>query len=122
MPPRRTTPKKYEIARFLRKEPTPAESKLWSILRNNNLNGEHFRRQHAIGNYIVDFCSSKHKLIIELDGIQHRDQEAYDAERTAYLETVGYRVIRFWNSQVMNNMDAVIKAIRVELEGTPSAP
>jgi len=116
MPARRAFPGSYEKARLLRKELTLAESKLWSILRNNNLNGANFRRQHAIGNYIVDFCSPNHKLIIELDGIQHRDQEAHDAERTAYLETVGFRVIRFWNSQVMNEMDAVIKAIRLELE------
>jgi very-short-patch-repair endonuclease len=69
MPPRRTTPTGYKLARKLRKEPTPAERKLWSYLRGNKLNGINFRRQHAVGNYIPDFCSPKAKLIIELDGL-----------------------------------------------------
>ena len=66
MPPRRTTPKGYENARKLRKEPTPAEGKLWAYLRGNKLNGINFRRQHAIGNYVPDFCSPKAKLIIDV--------------------------------------------------------
>jgi very-short-patch-repair endonuclease len=111
MPPRRTTPKGYENARKLRKAPTPAEAKLWTYLRGNKLNGVNFRRQHAIGNYVPDFCSPKAKLIIELDGGQHLEQEEYDNERTQYLESQGYKVIRFWNSQVMNDIDGVIRAI-----------
>ncbi len=111
MPPRRTTPKGYENARKLRKEPTPAEGKLWAYLRGNKLNGINFRRQHAIGNYVPDFCSPKAKLVIELDGSQHLEQEEYDKERTKYLESQGYKVIRFWNNQVMNDMDGVIRAI-----------
>jgi very-short-patch-repair endonuclease len=94
----------------LRKESTPAEQKLWSRLRNDQL-GINFRRQHAIGNYIPDFCSPKAKLVIELDGSQHSEQEEYDIERTRYLESQGYTVIRFWNNQVMNDMDGVIRAI-----------
>jgi very-short-patch-repair endonuclease len=70
-----------------------------------------FRRQHAIGNYIVDFCSIKSKLIIEIDGSQHLEQSDYDNERTQYLEAQGYQVIRFWNNQVMNELDGVIRAI-----------
>jgi very-short-patch-repair endonuclease len=71
----------------------------------------HFRNQHAIGTYIVDFCAPRKKLIIELDGSQHLEQEEYDGKRTAYLESRGYRVLRFWNNDVMNNLEAVLKVI-----------
>jgi very-short-patch-repair endonuclease len=71
----------------------------------------HFRNQHAIGNYIVDFCAPRKKLIIEVDGRQHIEQKQYDKERTAFLETKGYRVLRFWNNDVMNNIDAVLEVI-----------
>ena len=64
-----------------------------------------------IGNYIVDFCAPRKKLIIELDGSQHIDQKEYDQERTMYLESRGYRVLRFWNNDVMKNIDEVLKAI-----------
>ena len=99
----------------LRKEPTPAESKLWSRIRNDQL-GVTFRRQHAVGNYIPDFCSPKAKLIIELDGSQHLEQAAYDEARTKYLESIGYKVIRFWNNDVMNKIEAVILAITSAIE------
>lgn len=115
MPPRRTTPKGYKNARELRKELTPAERKLWAYLRGDKL-GVNFRRQHAIGNYITDFCSPKAKLIIELDGSQHLEQQEYDKERTQYLESQGYKVIRFWNNEVMNNIDGVILAILHAME------
>ena len=97
----------------LRKEPTPAEKKLWAYLRGNKLNGINFRRQHAIGNFIPDFVSVKKKLVIELDGSQHIDQKDYDLERTRYLESQGYKVIRFWNNDVMNDIEGVIRAIEV---------
>ncbi len=71
----------------------------------------HFRNQHAIGNYIVDFCAPRKKLIIELDGGQHLEQEDYDADRTAFLESKGYQVLRFWNNDVMNNVDSVLNVI-----------
>ena len=74
------------------------------------------RRQHAVGIYIPDFCSPKAKLIIELDGSQHLEQEEYDEERTKYLEARGYKVIRFWNNQVMNDLEGVIKAIIYAIE------
>jgi len=101
----------------LRKEPTPAERKLWSKLRNDQL-GVNFRRQHAVGNYIPDFCCPKAKLIVELDGGQHAENEAvrYDNERTKYFESLGYRVIRFWNNQVMKDMNGVILTITYTLE------
>lgn len=74
MPAKRTTPKGYKHARELRKVPTPAEIKLWSRLRGGRLNGIKFRRQHAIGEYVPDFCAIKPRLIIELDGSQHLEQ------------------------------------------------
>ena len=100
----------------LRKELTPAERKLWSRIRNDQLNGVNFRRQHAVGKYIPDFCSPKEKLIVELDGSQHLEQQEYDAERTKYFESLGYKVIRFWNNQILNDMNGVILAITYAIE------
>jgi very-short-patch-repair endonuclease len=100
----------------LRKVLTPAEAKLWAYLRGNKLNAVNFRRQHAIGNYIPDFCSPEKKLIIELDGSQHLEQEEYDLERTRYLESQGYKVLRFWNKDVMDDLDGVMRAIVNALE------
>ena len=74
-----------------------------------------FRRQHAIGNYIPDFVSIKQKLIIEMDGSQHLKQENYDSERTRYFESLGYKVIRFWNNQIMNDINGVIRALQFAL-------
>lgn len=105
--PPRSNPKTRTHAIELRKEPTPAERKLWAVIRNDQL-GVNFRRQHAIGNYIPDFVCIEKKLIIELDGSQHLEKEEYDNERTKYLESLGYKVIRFWNNDVMNNVDGVI--------------
>jgi len=116
MPPRRTNPKGYERARQLRKELTPAEQRLWAYLRGNKLHGVNFRRQHAIGRYIVDFVSIKHKLVIELDGSQHLEQEERDTERTQYLESQGYKGIRFWNDKVTNDIEGVIRSIEIVLD------
>lgn len=80
------------------------------------MNGIYFRRQHATGNFVPDFCAPKEKLIIELDGNQHFEQEVYDKERTDYLEKKDYKVIQFWNNQVMNDIDGVILAIIAALE------
>ena len=115
MPAKRSNSKTMRRAGELRKEPTPAEQKLWAYLRGNRLNGVNFRRQHAIGNFIVDFVSIKNKLVIELDGSQHLDQEEYDAERTAYLESQGYKVIRFWNNQIMNDINGAVRSIEIAL-------
>ncbi len=71
----------------------------------------HIRRQHAIGPYIVDFCAPRQKIIIEVDGGQHLDQQEYNAERTAYFEAKGYCVPRFWNHEVMVEMDGVLQVI-----------
>ncbi len=117
MPPKRSNPKTMHRAGELRKEPTHAERKLWAYLRGDKLNGVNFRRQHAIGNFIVDFVSVKKKLIIELDGSQHLDQVEYDLERSKYFESQGYKVVRFWNNQVENDIAGVIRAIEIALKG-----
>ena len=106
----RSNPHTKHRAIELRKESTPAEQKLWSRIRDDQL-GVTFRRQHAIGNYIPDFCAPRKKLIIELDGSQHLQQREYDQARTEYLELRGYTVLRFWNNAVMNDIDGVILAI-----------
>lgn len=111
----RSNPKTKHKAIQLRKESPPAERKLWSRIRNDQL-GVTFRRQHAVGNYIPDFASPKARLIIELDGSQHLEQEEYDLERTKYFESLGYTVIRFWNNDVMNRIDEVLLTITYELE------
>ena len=118
MPAKRATPKGYQHARELRKVLTPAEAKLWAYLRGSKLNGAKFRRQHAIGNYVPDFCSIKDKLIIELDGSQHLEQKDYDSERTAFFESKGFRILRFWNNDVMNDIDGVLKVIFSALDGS----
>lgn len=112
--PLRSNSKTRTRAIELRKELTPAERKLWSHIRNDQL-GVSFRRQHALGNYIPDFICIKKKLIIELDGSQHLEQTEYDNERTKYFESLGYRVIRFWNNQVMNEINGVIQTIEFAL-------
>ena len=117
---KRTTPKVFAHAKELRHNPTPAEIKLRARLRAHRMADVHFRPQHAIGNYIVDFpwhrppgqvCAPRRKLIIELDGSQHLEQEEYDAERTEFLKTKGYKVLRFWNNAVMNDIDSVLNLI-----------
>jgi len=104
------------LAGKFRHETTPAENKLWEYLRTMHKDGLHFRRQHAIGKYIADFCAPKKKIIIELDGNRHLGREKYDEERTQYLETRGYRVIRFWNDEVINNAEGVMIRIKSAIE------
>ena len=111
MPSKRSTPKILHRAAELRKETTPAEKKLWASLRLMREDGIHFRRQHAIDSFITDFCAPRRKLIIELDGSQHLDQKAYDEKRTTHLELRGYKVLRFWNHEVMNHIDEVLNVI-----------
>jgi very-short-patch-repair endonuclease len=113
---KRTTPTIFGHAKQLHRNLTPAEARLWARLRAHRMKDIHFRNQHAIGKYVVDFCAPRRKLIIELDGSQHLEQAEYDAERTAFLESKGYRVIRFWNGEVMNNMEGVLRAIDLALE------
>ncbi len=104
---------------MLRRSSTDAEHKLWLALRRNRL-GVHFRRQQAINRYIVDFFCPSAKLIIELDGGQHAEmQKAYDDARTAWLNARGYRVLRFWNDDVLKNIDGVVEAIGTAVAATP---
>ena len=117
--PKRSDPKTKHRAIQLRQKSTPAERKLWSRIRNDQL-GVTFRRQHAVGKYIPDFSSPKAKLIVELDGSQHLEQEQYDEERTKYLESQGYKVIRFWNNAVIKDMESVIRAILFAMESPAS--
>ena len=94
-------------ARELRRNPTEAERLLWRHLRRRQLNGHRLRRQHPIGPYIVDFFCFEARLAIELDGGQHDQRTDYDAERTAFLEAEGVRVLRLWNNQVLGDIGAV---------------
>ena len=100
-------------ARNLRNNPTPQEKILWSYLKNKNLNGLKFRRQYPIGKYIVDFVCIELKLIIELDGGQHNEDKniIYDSERTKFLESNGYNVVRFWNNDIDNNIEGVYEKL-----------
>jgi len=98
-------------ARALRKSETDAERKIWQQLRSRSLNGAKFRRQHPVGPYIVDFIYINEKLIIELDGGQHQQQQAYDVQRTAFLEMAGYQVMRFWDNDVLLRTESVMQAI-----------
>ena len=116
MPPPRSNPKTMHRAGELRLNQTPEEAKLWSRLRAHRLAGIGFRRQHAIGSYIVDFCAPKKKLIIEIDGGQHTDLQEYDEERTVILQSQGYRVIRFSNDDVRKNVEAVLREILLAVE------
>ena len=104
-------PGSIQRARHMRSNPTPAEAKLWNALRKRQIANIRFRRQHAIGPYIVDFCAPRQKLIIEVDGSQHLDQRNYDQQRTAFLAKKGYRVLRFWNNEVLQNLNGVVIAI-----------
>jgi very-short-patch-repair endonuclease len=116
MPLKRSSPIIKHRSGELRKEPTAAEAKLWRFLRALKEEGIHFRRQHAIGPYIADFAAPRRKLLIELDGSPHVEQQDYDIERTAFLKGKGYHILRFWNYDVMNKFNDVLGAIREELD------
>ena len=100
-----------KLARKLRKSSTDTELQLWLRLKNRNLGGFKFRRQHPIPPYIVDFVCLEQMLIVELDGGHHAEQTASDAERTACLESKGFRVIRFWNDEALKQTDVVVEEI-----------
>ncbi len=116
MPPSRTNRKGYARAGAHRKTSTPAEARPWAFLRAGRLRGVGFRRQHAIGPYVVDFCAPRHRLAIEVDGGGHTLQHEQDNARTADLESRGYRVLRFLNRDVLANMDAVGRTILEALQ------
>jgi len=109
-------------ARGLRADQTDAEQLLWYHLRNQRLQGWKFRRQHEIGPYIADFLCPDAGLIVELDGGQHGEQMAYDEARTRKLQEEGYRVLRFWNNEVLKNTDSVLEAILEALASPDPSP
>ena len=112
-------PKQVKRARRLRRASTDAEKLLWQNLRARQLGGAKFRRQTPIGPYIVDFVSFEHKLVVEIDGGQHNAsaERQHDTKRTAWLESQGFRVLRFWNNQVLTNLEGVLERTLQELEG-----
>jgi very-short-patch-repair endonuclease len=114
-----------ERARKLRKNMTDAERALWRHLRLRQLDGHKFRRQGRIGPYIADFACLKAQIVVEVDGGQHADAHAYDSRRDDFMRGQGYRVLRFWNNDVLGNMEGVWEVIAVEFKkhvscgGTP---
>jgi len=104
-----------KIARGLRRRPTDVESLLWQRLRGRQCGGYKFRRQVPIGSYLVDFACIEAKSIVELDGGQHAESVTQDAERTKYLESLGYEVIRFWNHDVMENISGIYDSLTLAL-------
>jgi very-short-patch-repair endonuclease len=108
-------------ARALRRDATEAEKKLWQHLRQPPFKQHHFRRQATIGPYFADFASHRLKIVIELDGGQHADNAA-DERRTSYLASEGYRVLRFWNNDVVENLSGVLSTIDTAINVESSAP
>jgi very-short-patch-repair endonuclease len=108
--------------RELRREMSPAERRLWSRLRCRGLGGFKFKRQEWVGPFIADFYCWEAKLIVEVDGTQHADCEDYDRARSVYLKRQGFRVIRYWNSQVADDLEGVLAAILAILEERVPSP
>jgi very-short-patch-repair endonuclease len=108
-------------ARALRRDMTEAAKRLWQRLRQPPFKEHHFRRQATIGPYFCDFASHSLKMVIEVDGGQHAESTA-DDRRTAYLKSQGYRVLRFWNHEVLKNLSGVLTAIDTEIAEAPPAP
>ena len=119
------TTQQVGTARSLRRKQTDAELKLWSHLSGRQLEGAKFRRQHPIGDYVADFACIEQRLVIEVDGGHHNEDEiaAADRERTAWLKANGWRVLRFWNNEVGENLEGAIEVIRAALgDEQPPAP
>ena len=110
-------------ARRLRANQTGAETKLWRLLRNLKTKGTHFRRQVPIGPYVADFACMASHLIIEIDGSQHGEEphNLRDKARTRWLESEGYRVLRFWNNDLADNLEGVMESIYIALYGSRDA-
>lgn len=109
---RGTTPQIEQAARRLRQNLTPAEIALWSALKGRQLSGLKFRCQHPVGRFILDFYCPALKLVIEVDGASHHQQEQYDHTRTEQLQTYGYQVLRFSNEAVLNDLPTVLISIQ----------
>jgi very-short-patch-repair endonuclease len=111
-------PTARERAHQLRRDQTDAEQRLWAKLRDRQLRGAKFRRQHPIGPFVADFCCPQRKLVVEMDGGQHAEDIAADEKRSRFLEAQGYRVLRFWNHDLLRNTDGVLERI-AEVLGDP---
>jgi len=108
--------------RQLHREMTPAEKLLWSRLRNRRLDGFKFRSQVWLGFFIADFFCWEAKLVVEVDGSQHADRIGHDRARSEQLGRQGYKILRFWNNQVLGELEAVLAAIRVQLQARVPSP
>jgi very-short-patch-repair endonuclease len=109
-------------AKSLRSNQTDAETRLWCHLRAHRFMGLKFKRQKPVGHYIADFLCSERRLIVEVDGDQHAEQAAYDQQRERWLRSQGYTVLRFWNHDVMQQLEGVLEQIRCAVEPSPLAP
>ena len=113
----------YPFARELRNNSTDTERFLWRYLKNRQIEGVKFRRQQPVEAYIVDFVSFDKRIVIELDGGQHAENEEYDVQRDACLRANGFVVLRFWNNDVIENIEGVLEVVREWcLRGTPPPP
>lgn len=115
-------PVRLQHAKQLRLHQTDAEARLWYHLRAHRFLGLKFKRQKPIGPYIVDFICLERVLVIEVDGGQHNQDQAYDQERSQYLATQGLRVLRFWNDEVLRDTEAVLEQIRAVIESEAPSP
>lgn len=111
-----------ERARQLRRDQTDAEKKLWARLRSRQLNGFKFRRQFVIGPFIADFCCFEQRLVVELDGGQHASKTASDKRRSAFLRSRDYTVVRFWDNEIFESMEAVLQRILQALHDADRNP
>jgi len=120
---KRIHPATTSRARSLRSDMTDVERLLWRVIRGKQIHAHRFRRQHPIGPYIADFACIERRLAVELDGGQHQYQASQDEQRTAYLQSQGWRILRFWNNEVLNNLDGVLSTIVEHLNhAPPSSP
>jgi very-short-patch-repair endonuclease len=118
----RGKPQTLTNAKSLRSNQTEAEARLWYHLRAHRFMGLKFKRQKPVGRYIADFVCCERRLIIELDGGQHSEQVTYDQRRDAWLRSRGYTVLRFWNNDVMQQLEGVLEQIRCAVRPSPLTP
>ena len=118
----RGKPQTLASAKSLRSNQTEAEARLWYHLRAHRFMGLKFKRQKPVGRYIADFVCCERRLIIELDGGQHSEQVTYDQRRDTWLRSRGYTVLRFWNNNVMQQLEGVLEQIRCAVRPSPLAP
>lgn len=108
-------------ARSLRHNPTEAETRFWNLVRNRSVEGRKFVRQYPIGPFFVDFACRDSLLVVEIDGSQHADDPS-DIRRTAFINAEGFAVLRFWNNEVLSNLDGVHATLRAAIDGTFPSP